>query len=439
MLFRKILNNHLLMSGFFKGISGLSLFVSIPILINFLGTENYAVWILVFSLFQLVLLMDFGIQSSLKTKIPLLQHENKTDLLKIYIRSTYKISICIAFLVVLCSIIFIAYIDIKSILNINFLSASFVNKLFIINIFLFALNFVANIHKSLYVAFLKGKYAEESLAVNQFGILILTILCCLFFKSMSIENKLITISLINGIFCLLVNIFYTLRFFRMEKLSLQTNIREPAHFLKDILQLGFKFMIIQIATLFIFSFDNYIISNAFTPKDVVPYEVVNKLFQLPNLIIFAMLSPLWSMFATDYLNKNRTRLLLSFKRFNIVFIGISVSIIVLSLLTPYIISVWIKTPVDIPQYLIPMVGVVTCFKIFTAFYIFFLLGIGNVNKYILLLLVCVLLKLPVTYWFISLGFGINSVVLSTLILMIFWMIVIPFQSYSLVFKIKNNE
>ncbi len=439
MFFQKLKNNHLLMSGFYKGFSGLSLFISIPILISYLGPENYAVWVLVFALFQWVLLMDFGIQSSLKTKIPQLLYENKIDLLKLYIRSTYKISVYLGIIIFLLFTVFISFIDLKSLLNIKYLSNDFINKLFFINVLFFALNFIANIHKSLYVAFLKGKHAEESLAVNQFGILLLTILLSFFFKKLTVENKLLIVSLINGIFCFLVNIIYTIRFFKMEKLDLNISVNKPNRLMREILQLGFKFMVIQIASLFIFSFDNYIISNAFTPKDVVPYDVVNKLFQLPNLIVFAMLSPLWSMFATDYLNKNRVRLLLSFKRFNIIFIGISLSIIALSLLSPHIISIWIKTPIAIPKYLILIVAIVTCFKTFTAFYIFFLSGIGNINRYTLLLLACVLLKIPLTYWFISLGYGINSVILSTLVLMVFWMIMIPYQSYNLVYKIEKNE
>ena len=71
-MLKRISNNHLIMSGVYKGISGISLFISIRLLLDYLGNENYGLWVLVFTLFQLVLLMDFGIQSSLKTKIPVL-------------------------------------------------------------------------------------------------------------------------------------------------------------------------------------------------------------------------------------------------------------------------------------------------------------------------------------------------------------------------------
>lgn len=428
-----------MMSGFYKGLSGLSLFLSIPVLIDYLGNDNYGVWVLVFTLFQWVLLMDFGIQSSLKTKIPVLQHESKIDLLKSYIKTTYRFSFYIAMAIFVLFVIITTVFDLNYYLNISFHSRIFVTLLFLLNVFFFCLNFVANIHKSLYISFLKGKYAEESLAVNQFGFLILLLIGVFLFPDIDVTSKLILISIVNGLFCLAVNLFYTWRFFKMEHLNLQTNEKTPHSFIKEIVKMGSKFMIIQLGMMFIFTADNYIISNAFRPKDVVPFEVVNKIFQLPVMIIFAMLSPLWSMFANDYLHQNRTNLLATFKKFNLLFIGVALGVAVLAFLSPYIISIWISQPVDIPTHLILWVAIVTLLRIFVSFYTFFLNGIGNLNKYMLLLLASVILKIPLSYWLISMNFGINSVILSTLILMLFWMVFIPHQCYDLVYKLKKNE
>ena len=41
--------------------------------------------------YEWVLLMDFGLSSVLKTKIPELQHTGNTDLINAYVKSTYKI------------------------------------------------------------------------------------------------------------------------------------------------------------------------------------------------------------------------------------------------------------------------------------------------------------------------------------------------------------
>ena len=438
-MLKKISNNHLIMSGIYKGISGISLFVSIRLLLDYLGAENYGLWVLVFTLFQLVLLMDFGVQSSLKTKIPVLIYEEKFELIKNYIKSTYKISGYIALAVFLVFLIVSFSLDFKTFFNIHFHSNSFIAFLFILNVFFFCLNFVANIHKSLYVAYLKGKYSEESLAVNQVGLLFLIFLLISFFPSISSVQKLIAISIINGLFTLLVNLFYTFRFFKMESLNLSTKLKTSTDFIKGILKLGLKYMIIQIGMLVVFSSDNYIISNAFSPSEVTPYELVAKLFQFPLMILYAAISPLWSMFAKNYIENNKIALLHSFKKFNYYFIVITVLVLIGVLISPFVISVWIKDAVQIPQYLLLLTGIVTLLRIFTSFYSFFLNGIGNLNTYIYILIISVLIKIPLSYFFVDLGFGINSVVISTLILMLIWVLILPYKCYALVNKLGENE
>jgi hypothetical protein len=436
-LFQKLKNNHLLMSGFYKGGSGLALFIAIPLLIKYLGNEDYGIWVLVFTVFQWVLLMDFGIQSALKTKIPILLHNNEIDLIKGYIKSTYTYGAYIALCIFILATAYVSLFDIKAALNISFHTRSFVWLLFTVNIFFFCVNLVAGIHKSLYVAYLKGKFAEESLAVNQFGFLFLFGIVMFVFPDIQPEYKLLLVSFLNGFFCLLVNVGYTIRFFKMEGLNLNTKLKPPKDFIRETLKIGMKFMVIQLGMILFFTVDNYIISNNFSPKDVVPYDTVNKIFQLPVMVLFAALSPMWSMFAKDYIQKNRQNLLLSFKRFNLFSIGITLAIAILALICPFIISIWIKEPLLIPDYLIFLIAIITAIRIFTTFYTNFLNGIGRLNRYTIIILLSLFLKIPLTYFLISLGYGINSVAISTVCILVFWIIFIPFECYSIVRNIPK--
>ena len=427
------------MSGFYKGISGLSLFVSIPLLIRYLGETNYGLWVLVFTLFQWIFSMDFGLASVLKTKIPVLLHEKKTDLLISYIKSTYVITSIIAFFLFSFFYVVSKLINLKQLLLIPEHSENFVSNLFILNIFFFCLNFIFNVHKSLFVAFLRGKYAEQSIAVNQLMFLFFTFLLLLFFPNLSVADKLIFVSLVNGIGGMIVNIIYTIYFFTSEKISFKSNEKTPKSFIKEILSLGVKYMFIQIGLLVIFTSDNYILSSAFGPKEVVPYEIVNKLFQFPSMLLFAALSPLWSIFATAYIAEDRSKLLTVFKKFNRFFVLIFISIALLYLLSPIIIIYWIKEPLDIPSGLLLITAIATLLRVFTSFYSFFLYGVGKLNNYILLLFFSILVKVPLSYWFISLGYGINSVIIATVIILLIWSFTIPFESYYLVYKLRKNE
>lgn len=435
MMLKKILNNHLIMSGVYKSVSGLSLFITIRLLIDYLGKDNYGLWVLAFTLFQLVLLMDFGIQSSLKTKIPILLKEGCLDAVKSYIKTNYILTVILAFLIFIFFLTSIVFIDLNKLLNIDFQSRLFVNKLFILNIFFFCLGLIANLQKSLYVAFLKGKYAEESIAFNQIGLTLLVFLCTLILPNIETKDKLIAITLINGIFTFTVNLYYTYRFFKREKLNLKVKSNLNNSYLKNILNLGGKFLITQVGVMFIFSSDQYIISNAFGPADVAIYEVVSKYFQFPVLVFMAALNPLWSVFAKNYVDKNRAVLLDSFKKFNKYYIAIIIVHIVAMLLCPLVLKLWIKESLNIPAYFILLTAVVATLRIFTVFYQYFLYGVGHLNLYIAVLLLSVIIKIPLSYFFINLGFGINSVVWSSIIILTLWTIVFPLKSYRIISKI----
>jgi O-antigen/teichoic acid export membrane protein len=110
------------MSGFYKAVSGLAMFFSIRLLINYLGAENYGLWVLVFTLFQLVLLMDFGLQSSLKTTIPLILKENNIEKLKVYIKTNYYLTIALAFLIFILFVGVILFFNLSKTFKINLLN-----------------------------------------------------------------------------------------------------------------------------------------------------------------------------------------------------------------------------------------------------------------------------------------------------------------------------
>lgn len=435
MTLKKIFDNHIIMSGVYKGISGLSLFVTIRLLMDYLGQDNYGLWVLVFTLFQLVLLMDFGLQSSLKTKIPILLKDNDVEKLKIYIKTNYLLTAILASIIFLFFLILIFSVNLTNTFKIDFQDETFVKSIFILNIFFFCIGLIANLQKSLYVAFLKGKFAEESIAFNQVGLTILVFFSTFFFSQVDVKTKLLLITFINGVFTLLVNLFYTYRFFKREKLNLKVKSDLSINYLKDIFHLGIKFLITQVGVMFIFSSDQYIVSNVFGPADVAMYEIVNKYFQFPMLIFMATFSPLWSLFANQFILKNYEGIKNSFNKFNKLFILMILANVFFAIICPWVIKIWIKTDLSIALDFIYLTAFAASLRIFTVFYSYFLYGVNHLNFYIFVLLMSVLVKIPLSYLFINFGCGINSVLYSSIIILSAWTIIFPWQSYNL---IKNQ-
>lgn len=425
----RLYGNHLLMSGIFKGLSGISLFLSIPCLLNYLGDHDYGIWVLVFTIFQWILVMDFGLQSSLKTNIPALIKQHNEGYVISYIKKIYLLSSYVAAAIFIVFSLLVLIIDTRSFLNIETHSARFTETLFIINIFFFCVNSVAGIHKSLYVAFLKGKYSEESLAVNQVLFLATITIISFLLPDISSMAKLIVISLANGLVCLGVNLVYTRRFFKFERLRYSSSHTISRKDTGNILKMGYKFMIIQLGMMLFFTVDNYIISNHFSPKDVVPYDSVTKIFLLPTMILYAVLAPLWSVFAKDISEGNRANIQKIFRRFNYAFIAIMIATGILAAITPFLISIWLRQSIEIPANLILFIALVTLMRIFTTFYSYFVNATGKLNLYMAIIIVSIILKIPLTNMLVGMDYGINSVIIATGIIMTGWMILIPMQSY----------
>lgn len=433
-----LLNNHLFMSAFYKAFSGLSLFVSIPILIHYLGITNYGVWVLVFTLFQWVLLMDFGLSSVLKTKIPELRHSENTSLINSYIKSTYVICFYIALIIFFFFAFLFTFFDVGSLLNISF-ESSFVSKLFLLNILFFCINFILNTHKALFVSVHKGKFAEQSIAVNQLVFLLFLIIPLFLFPDLKAESKLYLISCVNGTVCIIINVIYTFYLFKTEKFSLITKEKIPKNHLNSIFTLGFKYMIIQVGMLFLFSSDNYILAYFFGPKEIVPYEIITKYFQFPLMILMAGMAPLWSLFTKNYLEKNEVWLKMSFRKFNYFYTLVLIVIFFCVLIAKPIVKIWIGTAITVSSFLLISVAIMTSLRIFTTFYSYFFNGIGNLRSYLLLLSTSVLLKIPLSYLFIKLDFGISSVILSSIACLLVWSIIQPIEAYKIVSKLNQNE
>lgn len=435
---KQLTENHLLMSAFYKGISGLSLFVSIPLLIRFLGTANYGVWVLIFTLFQLVLLMDFGLASVLKTKIPELEHGGNTGKINAYIRATYKMTFYIALGFLALSALFFLLFDVKTLLNIPF-NSDFVLRIFLLNIFFFCLNFVTNTHKALFVSVHRGKYAEQSIAVNQLVFLLGLGLTLLLFSGQAPQSKLYIVSIVNGVICFGVNIAYTVYFFRTEKYTVFTSEQLDKNYLKEILGLGLKYMAIQVGTLFLFSSDNYILAYFFGPEEMVPYEIVSKYFQFPLMILMAGMAPLWSIFTKKHLEGDQKALYATFKKFNYFYLLILAGMAVCVLLGPWIFRIWIGKEFSVSYFLLAMVAIMTALRIFSTFYSYFFSGIGNLKSYLLLLSTSVLLKIPLSWLFIKSGFGISAVVLASGVCLLVWCVIQPLEAYRIVYKLRVHE
>lgn len=419
--------NTLLLSGFFKGISGITLFASMSLLIKYLGESSYGVWVLLFTLFQWVLFMDFGISNVLKTKLPELISSKKTDSINLLIRNSYKITLSIGGVLFGVLVFLIWFINLKENLNIPF-SPVFIKKLFLLNAFAFCLNFVLITYKSLYIGILRTHIAEQSAAITQIVFLGGLAVIFIFGKDLASEDKLMAISLLNAVVAIAVNLYYTLLFFKKNPFTLFKKIQKESHEEVKIFSLGSKFMVIQIFMLIVFSSDSYILSHYSHPAEVTVYDVVTKYFQFPMLIAISAMSPLWSMFSKHYTEKNHDWMKKAIRHFSIGFAGFILIVIILALLCNPVLSIWINKNFYASGFFIVCVAIMVLLRVYFSFFSYFFNGIGKLKSQLYLMGFGALVKIPLTILLLKMDFGVSSVILSTNILMLFWSIFLTAES-----------
>ncbi len=104
-----------------------------------------------------------------------------------------------------------------------------------------------------------------------------------------------------------------------------------------------------------------------------------------------------------------------------------------------VMKLWISKDFIVPHFLLITIAIMTSLRIFTTFYSYFFNGIGHLKTYILLLIISVLLKIPLSYLFVKLDYGISSVALSSTLCLLIWSIVQPLEAHKIVSNLKNDE
>lgn len=416
------------------------MFFSISFLVRYLGEQAYGVWILVFSFFQWGLYFDFGISNVLKSKIPELISKNENHKINLFISESIKLTTLISIVLFLICLFFILFFNLSSIFNIGYKEV-FIKQFFLTNLFFFCINFILSINKSLFIGVLNPKISEKSASINQFVFLISIVIIFLSLDKISIINKLWIITVINGLSTTFVNSYYLYLFF--EKKNYTINLFNKFNYVisKEILFVGVKFMAIQTFMAIIFFSDPYFISAYSDPKTVSLFDILNKLFQMPLLIMLAGISSFWPFFSQNYHSKNYFWFNNIFKKFETIFLIISLIVFLFAFLSPYIINFWIgdKYGESIQITLLILMAFIIMFRVYFTFYLNFLNGINRLNSQIIVMGFTAIIKIPLTIYILKNGFGLNGLFFQLLLFMLSWSIIFKIESLLLIRKMKNEK
>ena len=272
--------------------------VSLPLLLNYFGTVNYGIWVLIIGLTGYINTISFGIPSAMTTLVAKTSNPNeKYQILK---KSFYLLGV-ISFLF-LAFFIFVLYFDdtwIISLLgNIDEEFISLTKNMFI----LFVIFTLIKLPLNLYMQFFTGMNTVYISEIYQIAIAIIGFITVLMVVYLDLGILIfVLLWLVGQLIVNIISVFHV--FIKYNYLNKEVkSLQSVTH--NDILKSGFAFFQVGVAASLVWSTDNLVISHFLSPELVTPYSIAFKIFTyifMFSAIINGVIGP---MYGNAYANND---------------------------------------------------------------------------------------------------------------------------------------
>lgn len=397
-------------------IRGLSIAISllyVPLLLNTLSASQYGVWLVITSIVSWISLMDIGLGNGLRNKLVKSIVDEDIVSCKEYISSTYAALSCfIVFLLTIFIIISNNFLSWNKILNTTDIHPAELTELVNVVFIAFGVQFILNLQNSILFAFQKPALSS-----------LITFLSNLFsFISVLIAVKifgiadLVSLGYIISLTPIVILVISSICIFSTILKKYQPGIQYIKYNkIKDTLNLGIKFFIIQIITIILYQTNNIIIAHVADSTAVVQYNIAYKYMNVLTMAYTIIVTPIWSATTDAYVRKDFDWIKSTHKTLNRILILAICCGIVMCFASPIIFNIWLgKNHLPISELTIALILIYVSFKMAYSCYGYIINGIGKIHAQLIITLLIAIIYIPMTIYFGRL-FGLNGVIVSSCI------------------------
>ncbi len=275
--------------------------VLVPLTIHYINPSQYGIWLTLSSMIAWISFFDIGFTHGLRNKFAEARAKGDDQAVRIYISTTYYY-VSVIFISLWLVLLFInQFITWHSLLSLPPAMEKEVSQLAMLVFTYFCFQFIFRVISTILTA--DQQPAKASL-LDMLGQLLSLIL--IFLLTRFTTGSLLYLGLSVGIAPVLIllaaNIYFFKTKFRHYTPSLKFVKKEYA---KDIMQLGLKFFVLQIAAIIQFETSLFLIAYFFQTENVTYYSIAYRYFSVLLMGFTILLSPLWSS-VTDAYNKGES-------------------------------------------------------------------------------------------------------------------------------------
>lgn len=417
--------NQLKGSFFFKGLAVLASFIAIPLMIGYLGQEQYGIWSTLLSIMSWVVFFDLGIGNGLRNKLTEALAKNDLFEAVCYISSGYSLIGLISLLLFISAAAVSFYIPWQHVFNTLIVDEETLKHTVLISVFFMTLNFWISIINQILNALQKSSVV----VFGQFIANALALALVFFLTTLKTPPSIYYLALVYGISLIISNGALSLWFYSQRQDLIPSLSFEKKH-VRPILSLGVQFFVIQVAVLIIFTTDKILITQLFGPQYVTQYDVVFKLFGIISLIHTLITGPLWSSYTDAYHRGDFVWIKAILGRQLIIFGVIVISVIIMIPMVKPIVGLWIGEDFQISMPLVISMAGFILISTWSNIFAIFVNGIGQIKLQLFTAIIAMIINIPLAIYFTKyLGFGVNGVVLATCTSLSLFAIAGPIQVY----------
>jgi O-antigen/teichoic acid export membrane protein len=281
---------NIMASFLIKGCSIAISLILVPLALNYVNPSQYGIWLTLSSMVAWMAFFDIGFTQGLRNKFAEAKAKGDLQLARIYVSTTYYYIGIIFIIIWVILLIANHFVNWAELLNIPAEQEREVSMLAVIILSYFSFQFVFRIINTILIA--DQKPAKASF-LDLLGQLISLVL--IFLLTKLTKGSLIYLGLAYSIAPVLVLIIANILFFKTRYRVFAPTIKlAKREYAKDIMTLGIKFFVLQIANVVQYQTASFLIAHYFGTTQVTSYNIAYKYFSVLQMVFMIALSPLWS-------------------------------------------------------------------------------------------------------------------------------------------------
>lgn len=412
-------------------LKGFSIFVNllmVPLCLRAVSEKEYGLVLTITAIVNWIVFFDVGIGNGLRNKLSEALALGNMELGRRYVSTAfYYITIIFCGVLVLYSLIH-PLLDWYTLLNIRPAEVSGLSGCIYLVVAVFILRFILQLVCVVLLADQKVYLNDAIMPVSNFISLGIIFLLYLAGKA-DFRSLMLSIS-ITPVFVLLV---CNLLVFRGRYAVLKPSLKLVDHRLRDeLLNLGYKFFLLQICGLIIFSTSEFMIARLLGTEQVTVFNIVSRYYGIVFLLSNMVMASLWSAFSNAWFQNDVSWIVRVIKKMHLVNAAFLVLNIFLFFGFKPLSQLWLGRELLISNFLALALIIYNAQMVFNNIFALFLNSIGKLNLQLLSGLIGAVINIPLTIFLVRYtNLGLASVCLANIISLLPGSVLTSAQTYQI--------